>query len=107
MAEGTPEAGARALLTFLEAEFAGEDVTRLPTPPAGRLPADAVYFRIEGDQGLVGTVGATPEFLGGESTTALVERLHREDLTGAIRRAGAQCCVMLASGARPTALPLA
>jgi len=106
MAEAA-EAGARALLTFLEAEFAAEDVTRLAAAPVGKLPADAVYFRIESDQGLVGTVGATPEFLAGESTTALVERLHREDLTGAIRRAGAQCCVMLASGARPTALPLA
>ena len=106
MAEAA-EAGARALLTFLEAEFAAEDVTRLAAAPAGKLPADAVYFRIESDQGLVGTVGATPEFLAGESTTALVERLHREDLTGAIRRAGAQCCVMLASRARPTVLPLA
>jgi hypothetical protein len=106
MADGTTDAGARALLTFLEAEFAGEDVTRLSSPPGARLPADAVYFRIEGDQGLVGTVGATPEFLAGESTTALVERLHREDVPGAIRRAGADACTMLASGARPTTVPL-
>jgi hypothetical protein len=101
-----PEAGARALLTFLEAEFAGEDVTRLSLPPAARLPGDAVCFRIEGDQGLVGTVAATPDFLGGESTTALVERLHREDLPGAIRRAGAGTCVLLASGAGPTTVAL-
>ena len=100
------EAGARALLTFLEAEFAGEDVTRLTAPPAAKLPADAVYFRIEGDQDLIGTVGAARDFLGGESTTALVERLHREDLPGAVRRAGAGACVMLASGAPPTTIPL-
>ena len=100
------EAGARALLTFLEAEFAGEDVSRLSAAPAAKLPADAVYFRIEGDGRLFGTVGASAEFLGGESTTALVERLHREDLPGAIRRAGAEACVMLASGAPPTTISL-
>jgi len=106
MADAAAEAGARALLTFLEAEFPGEDVTRLTAPPAGRLPADAVYFRIEEDQSLVGTVGATLDFLGTESTTALVERLHREDLPGTIRRAGAGACVVLAPGAGPTTIPL-
>ena len=65
-----------------------------------------IYFRIEGDQGLVGTVGATLDFLGSESTTALVERLHREDLPGTIRRAGAGACVVLAPGAGPTTIPL-
>jgi hypothetical protein len=106
MGQAVLEAGANALLTFLEAEFTGEDVTRLSAPPEGRLPADAVYFRIEGDQGLLGTVGATSEFLGAQSTTALVELMHREDLPGTIRRAGADVCVMLASGARPTTIPL-
>ena len=98
MPDAAQEAGARAVLTFLEATFASGDVTRLPAPPAARLPADAIYFRIEDERGVVGTIGATPDFLRGEATTALVERLHREDLPGAIRRAGAQACVMLVAG---------
>ena len=52
------------------------------------------------------TVGATPDFLRAESTTALVERLHREDLPGALRRAGAARCVLLTAGNAPAALPL-
>jgi hypothetical protein len=106
MAEAASEAGARAVLTFLEAAFPGEDVTRLAGPPAARLPADAVYFRIESDAGVLGTVGATPEFLRGHSTTALVEGLHHDDLAGAVRRAGSESCVMLAPGTPPSALPL-
>jgi hypothetical protein len=101
------EAGANAVLTFLEAEFTGEDVTRLSAPPGGRLPADAVYFRLTNDDGVVGTVGATPDFLQGLSTTDLVERLHLDDLPGAIRKAGSGQCVMLAAGKLPTAVPLA
>jgi hypothetical protein len=106
MADEAPETGARAVLTFLEAAFPGEDVTRLPAPPASRLPVDAVYFRIENEQGLLGTVGATRDFLGGQSSTALVERLHRDDLPAAIRRAGAGQCVILAAGKPAAVLPL-
>jgi hypothetical protein len=106
MADQAVEAGARALLTFLEAEFTSEDVTRLPSPPASRLPGDAVYFRIGDDARVLGTVGATPDFLSAEVTTALVERLHRDDLSGAVRRAGAESCVMLEAGAGPTAIAL-
>jgi hypothetical protein len=106
MADAAVEAGARALMTFLEAEFASEDVTRLPGPPASRLPGDAVYFRIADDERVLGTVGATPEFLGAEVTTALVERLHRDDVPGAVRRAGAESCVLRRAGAGPTAIAL-
>src|SRR5262245_6218771 len=106
MADQAVEAGARALMTFLEAEFPSEDVTRLPGPPASRLPGDAVYFRIGDDERVLGTVGATPDFLRAEVTTALGERLHRDDLPGAVRRAGAASCVMLTPGVRPTAIAL-
>lgn len=100
---GEVEAGASAVLTFLEAAFPGEDVTRLAAPPAARLPADAVYFRIDEEAGLLGTVGAERDFLTSEPATALVERLHREDLPGVVRRAGAARCVMLTLGRPPTA----
>src|SRR5687768_10697582 len=100
------EAGANAVLTFLEAEFTGEDVTRLSAPPGGRLPADAVYFQLSNDTGVVGTVGAMPDFLQSPSTTDLVERLHLDDLPGVLRKAGAGQCVMLAAGKPPTAVPL-
>jgi len=103
MAEDALEAGARAVLTFLEAVFPGGDVTRLLAPPAAALPADAIYFRVEDETGVLGTVGATADFLRGESTTALVERLHVVDLPGAVRRAGAGRCVILAAGKPPTA----
>ena len=106
MADQGIEAGARALMTFLEAEFASEDVTRLPAAPAGQLPGDAVYFRIGDDSRVLGTVGATPDFLCAEVTTALVERLHRDDVGGAVRRAGATGCVMLSAGVEPTAIAL-
>jgi len=106
MADQAVEAGARALMTFLEAEFASEDVTRLSAPPASRLPGDAVYFRIGDDERVLGTVGATPDFLSAETTTALAERLHRDDLSGAVRRAGAASCVLLRAGAGPTAIAL-
>ena len=106
MVDPAVEAGARALMTFLEAEFASEDVTRLSAPPASRLPGDAVYFRIGDDERMLGTVGATPDFLRAEATTALVERLHRDDLPGAVRRAGAASCVMLRAGAGPAAIAL-
>ena len=106
MADEAVEAGARAVLTFLEAEFASEDVTRLSERPGAGLPADAIYYRIGDDTRVLGTVGATPEFLRGEATTALVERLHREDLPGAVRSAGAGSCVMLAAGAASKAVPL-
>jgi len=106
MADQAVEAGARALMTFLEAEFASEDVTRLPAPPSSRLPGDAVYFRVGDDQRVLGTVGATPDFLRAEATTALVERLHRNDVSGAVRSAGAASCVMLRAGADPTAIAL-
>jgi hypothetical protein len=106
MADAALEAGAKAVLTFLEAEFTGEDVTRLPAPPTARLPADAFYFRIEDAGTVVGTVGVTPDVLRGLTTTALVERLHVDDLPGAVRRAGKDACVMVASGARPSAVPL-
>jgi hypothetical protein len=106
MADQAVEAGARALMTFLEAEFASEDVTRLPERPASQLPGDAVYFRIGDDERVLGTVGATPDFLSAEVTTSLVERLHRDDLPGAVRRAGAASCVMLRAGAVPTAIAL-
>ena len=106
MADQAVEAGARALMTFLEAEFTSEDVTRLSAPPASRLPGDAIYFRIGDDDRVLGTVGATPEFLRAEVTTALVERLHREDVPGAVRRAGAASCVMLRPGAGPTSIAL-
>ena len=104
MAEEALEAGARAVLTFLEAAFPSDDVTRLPAPPNARLPGDAVYFRIADESGAIGSVGATPDFLQSDSTTALVERLHREDLPGAIRRAGAGRCVMLTVGGPPIAV---
>jgi hypothetical protein len=107
MGQAALEAGANAVLTFLEAEFTGEDVTRLSAPPGGRLPADAVYFRIGDESGVLGTVGATPDFLQGASTTDLVERLHLDDLPGAVRKAGAGQCVMLVPGKPPTAVPLA
>lgn len=107
MADEALEAGARAVLTFLEAEFAGWDVTRFPGPPGGATPADAVYYRIEDEDGLLGTVGVTPDFLRGQSTTALVERLHTDDLPGAVRRAGAGSCVIVSAGKPPTAVPLA
>jgi hypothetical protein len=106
MADQAVEAGARALMTFLEAEFASEDVTRLSAPPGSRLPGDAVYFRIGDDERVLGAVGATPDFLCAEATTALVERLHRDDLPGAVRRAGADSCVMLRAGSEPTAIAL-
>ena len=106
MADAAVEAGASAVLTFLEAEFASSDVTRLAGPPSAQVPADAVYFRIDGDDGLLGTVGATPDFLCSESTTALVERLHRNDLPGAVRRAGAVSCVILTAGGPPTTVRL-
>jgi len=101
------EAGANAVLTFLEAEFTGEDVTRLSAPPGSRLPADAVYFQLTNEGGVFATVGATPDFLQGLSTTDLVERLHLDDLPGAVRKAGGGQCVMLAAGKPPTAVPLA
>ena len=107
MGQAALEAGVNAVLTFLEAEFTGEDVTRLSAPPGGRLPADAVYFQLSNDSGLVGTVGATADFLQGTSTTDLVERLHLDDLPGAVRKAGAGQCVMLAAGKLPAAVPLA
>jgi len=94
------------MLTFLEAEFASGDVTRLAAPPGPQMPADAFYFRIEDDTGLLGTVGATPDFLSSQSPTALVERLHVDDLPARVRRAGAGCCVLLATGKPPTAVPL-
>ena len=106
MADQAVEAGARALMTFLEAEFASEDVTRLSAPPGSRLPGDAFYFRIGDDSRVLGTVGATSDFLRAEATTALVERLHRDDLSGAVRRAGPASCVMLSAGAGPTAIAL-
>jgi hypothetical protein len=105
MADEAVEAGVRAVRTFLEAEFTSEDVT-ICERPATALPADAVYFRIGDDSRVLGTVGARLDFLRSESTTALVERLHREDLPGAVRRAGAVSCVILAAGAPPTAVPL-
>ena len=78
-----------------------------------RVPSlDAPVMRLMAIRGAdpfliaVGTVGATLDFLGSESTTALVERLHREDLPGTIRRAGAGACVVLAPGAGPTTIPL-
>jgi len=106
MAEQALEAGARAVLTFLEAEFASVDVTRLSAPPSAGMPAAAVYFRIENEGGLLGTVGAMPDFLASQATTKLVERLHVDDLPGAVRRAGAAHCVMLVAGKAPTAVPL-
>src|SRR5262245_43343458 len=106
MAAEALEPGARAVLTFLEAAFPGDDVTRLAAPPAPRLPADAVYFRIENEAGVLGTVGATADRLRSQSTTELVERLHRDDLPGAVRRAGARQCVMLTAGNPPSAVPL-
>ena len=106
MADATIDAGARAMLTFLEAEFASGDVTRLAAPPAPQMPADAVYFRIEDETGLLGTVGATRDFLSSHTSTALVERLHVDDVSAEVRRAGAGCCVMLASGKPPTAMRL-
>jgi hypothetical protein len=106
MSEDAVEAGARALLTFLEAAFASRDVTRLAGPPAAHLPADGAYFRIEDEDGLCGTVGATPGFLGAQSTTALVEQLHRDDVPGVVARAGAGGCVMLIAGERPSVVAL-
>jgi hypothetical protein len=106
MADDALEAGARAVLTFLEAEFAGWDVTRLPGAPGAATPPDAVYYRIEDEDGLLGTVGVTPDALRAQSTTALVERLHVEDLPGAIRRAGAASCVLVRAGGPPSAVPL-
>jgi hypothetical protein len=103
MAEDALEAGARAVLTFLEAAFVSADVARLPAPPAGALPTDAIYFRIEDESGVVSTVGATADFLRSDTTTALVERLHVEDLPGAVRRAGAGRCVMLSAAKPPSA----
>ena len=94
------------MLTFLEAEFASWDVTRLAGAPAPQLPADAIYFRIEDESGLLGTVGAMPDFLSSQASTALVERLHVDDVPGEIRRAGAGACVILATGKPPTAIRL-
>jgi hypothetical protein len=106
MADAAVDAGARAVLTFLEAEFASWDVTRLAAPPAPQMPADAVYFRIEDEGELLGTVGAMPDFLSSQPTTALVERLHMDDVPAEVRRAGAGSCVMLATGKPPTAIRL-
>ena len=106
MAEEALEAGARAVLTFLEAAFPSGDVTRLAAPPAARLPADALYFRIEDEGGVLGTVGVTPDIVRGHTTTALVERLHVDDLPEAVRRAGRDACVIVAADARPAVIPL-
>jgi hypothetical protein len=106
MSDAALEAGKRAVMTFLEAEFVGCDVTLLAAAPSGRTPADALYYRIADDDRTVGTVGVTPDALRALSTTALVERLHAEDLAGAVRAAGPAACVLVTAGAKPAAVPL-